>query len=56
MKRTLEFVVEPSDILTIELNDIMGGGCKKVKNKCKKGETDITYDMAECEISTVSAW
>lgn len=59
MKRTLEFVVNPSDILTVELNDIQGGGCNKVKNKCKKGEVQVTYEkdlVADRKVSTVSAW
>lgn len=58
MKYTLEFIVEPSDILTVELNDVMGGGCDKVKNKCKDGTVKIKYEKSQKleSINTVTAW
>lgn len=40
MKRTLEFVVAPSDILTVELDDVVGGGCDKVKKQMQKRDRE----------------
>lgn len=58
MKRTLEFVVAPSDILTVELDDVVGGRCDKVKNKCKKGTVKVEYQEVQKLVSmnTVMAW
>ncbi|WP_287047971.1 MULTISPECIES: hypothetical protein [Culturomica] len=56
MKRTLEFVVAPSDILTVELDDVVGGGCDKVKNKCKKGTVKVEYQEKLVSMNTITAW
>ncbi|HBO25251.1 MULTISPECIES: hypothetical protein [Culturomica] len=59
MKKSINVIIAPSDLLNSQLDDIIGGGCNKVKNKCKDGEVTVVYKkvlVAEKQVSTLSAW
>lgn len=59
MKKSINVIIAPSDILNSQLDDIIGGGCNKVKNKCKDGEVTVVFKkelVAEREVSALSAW
>lgn len=55
MKKSINVIIAPSDLLNSQLNDIIGSDC----NKCKNGEVTVVYKkvlVAEKQISTLSAW
>ncbi|WP_251620549.1 hypothetical protein [Odoribacter lunatus] len=54
MKHTLEFIVAPSDIMTVELDNVVGGACEKVKNKCKDGTVKVKYGNSQ-EVEAINA-
>lgn len=56
MKKAINVIIAPSDILNSKLDDIMGGGCNKVKNKCKDGEITVVYKPVKSVKQAVSAW
>ncbi len=47
--KNIDTVIAPTDILTEELNDVIGGGCQKTKNKCKDGTIKKEESSLEIE-------
>lgn len=54
MKR-IDTIISPTDILNEELNNLVGGGCTKQKNKCKDGTVNNNEDLKQHK-HEISVW